>query len=169
MVVLYSSSGWQSSPSRVEELGRPPLNRTSLSVLKSHFARAWIGVYKQLFRLCKPRFVRTMDLQKGFTLSEAVNDGSGKRWCGFRRFKKIGAPLPLMQKHTAWIRTGNLSLIKRNARSDHWGKNANLTCQAVNHCDYKKSQPEKHVESQFGCSRTLVLSPAMKIWIWNSN
>ena len=50
----------------------------SLSVLKSHFARACIGVYKQLYRLCERRFVRTFDLQKGFSLSEAANDGSGK-------------------------------------------------------------------------------------------
>ncbi len=33
---------------------------------------------KQLYRLCKRRFVRTMDLQKAFSLSEAVNDGYGK-------------------------------------------------------------------------------------------
>jgi hypothetical protein len=52
--------------------------RALLSVLKSHFARACIGLYKQLYRLCERRFVRTFDLQKGFSLSEAVNDGSGK-------------------------------------------------------------------------------------------
>ncbi len=40
-----------------------------------------IGVpddFKQFYRLCEQRFVRTMDLQKRFSLSEAVNDGSGK-------------------------------------------------------------------------------------------
>jgi hypothetical protein len=31
------------------------------------------------------------------------------------------------------------------------------------------SQPEKHVESQFGCSPTLVLSLTMKIGLGNSN
>jgi hypothetical protein len=45
----------------------------------------------------------------------------------------------------------------------------------VNQCDYKvllqkkNSQPEKHVESQFGCSPTLVLSPTMKIGLGNSD
>jgi hypothetical protein len=41
---------------------------------------ACIGLFKQsrLCRLCKRRFVRTIDLQKGFSLLEAVNDGSGK-------------------------------------------------------------------------------------------
>jgi hypothetical protein len=33
----------------------------------------------------------------------------------------------------------------------------------------KNSQPEKHVESLFGCSPTLVLSPTMKIGLCNSN
>ncbi len=34
--------------------------------------------FKQLYRLCERRFVRIFDLQKGFSFSEAVNDGSGK-------------------------------------------------------------------------------------------
>ncbi len=33
----------------------------------------------------------------------------------------------------------------------------------------KNSPPEKHVESQFGCSPTLVLSPTTKIELGNSN
>ncbi len=33
----------------------------------------------------------------------------------------------------------------------------------------KHSQPEKHVELQFGCTPTLVLSPTMKIWLGNSS
>jgi hypothetical protein len=33
----------------------------------------------------------------------------------------------------------------------------------------KNSQPEKHVELQFYCSQTLVLSPTMKIGLGNSN
>jgi hypothetical protein len=33
----------------------------------------------------------------------------------------------------------------------------------------KNSQPEKHVESQFGCPPTLVLSPTMKIGLGNLN
>jgi hypothetical protein len=34
---------------------------------------------------------------------------------GAEDLKSFGAPLPLEQKHTVWIRTGNLSLTKRNA------------------------------------------------------
>ena len=90
-----------------------------LSVLKSHFNPTCIVVYKQLCRLCEQRFVRTFDLQKGFSLSEAVNDsdGSGKEMVcqGSEDLKSVGAPLPLEQKHTVWIRTGNLQLIKRTA------------------------------------------------------
>jgi hypothetical protein len=58
-------------------------------------------------------------LQKGFSLSEAVDDAAGNLWerdgLGSEDLKSIGAPLPLEQNHTVWIRTGNLSLIKRNA------------------------------------------------------
>jgi hypothetical protein len=54
------------------------LGKTLLSVLKSHFKRACIEGFKQLYRLCERRFVRTIDLQNGFSLSQAVNDGSGK-------------------------------------------------------------------------------------------
>jgi hypothetical protein len=34
------------------------------------------------------------------------------RWVGFQMedLKSVGAPMPLGQKHTVWIRTGNLSL-----------------------------------------------------------
>ena len=48
----------------------------------------------------------------------------GSRWwrwdrdvfkLGSEDLKSIGAPLPLEQKHTVWIRTGNFSLTKRNA------------------------------------------------------
>jgi hypothetical protein len=55
-------------------------NLSVLVVLKSHFEFACIGLFKQLYRLCERRFVRTFDLQKleGFSLSEAFNDGSGK-------------------------------------------------------------------------------------------
>ncbi len=47
--------------------------RSELQNLKSHFAQACIKLFKQLYRLCERRFVRTIDLQKGFSLSEAVN------------------------------------------------------------------------------------------------
>ena len=61
-----------------EQLAGGPYLNFLLSVLKSHFNRACIGLFKQLYRLCERRFVRTFDLQKGFSFSEAVNDGSGK-------------------------------------------------------------------------------------------
>jgi hypothetical protein len=34
---------------------------------------------------------------------------------GSEDLKSIGAPLPLEQKHTVWIRTGTISLVERNA------------------------------------------------------
>jgi hypothetical protein len=40
-------------------------------------------------------------------------DGLGN--LGSEDLKSFGAPLPLRQKHTVWIRTGNISLVTRNA------------------------------------------------------
>ncbi len=94
------------------ESGPGPLR--PLSVL-SHFNRACIGLFKQLYRLCERRFVRTFDLQKEFSLSEAVDDGGERDGLGSEDLKSVGAPLPLGQKHVFWNKTGNLSLIKRNA------------------------------------------------------
>ena len=71
---------------------------------------------KQLYTSpCEERFVRTFDLQKGFSLSEAVNDGWERNGFGSEDLKSGGAPLPLEQKYTLGIRTGNRSLTKRNA------------------------------------------------------
>ncbi len=52
---------------------------TQVSVLKSHFNRTCIGNCKQLYCLCERRswFVRTIDLQKGFSLSPG---GSQLEW-----------------------------------------------------------------------------------------
>ncbi len=60
----------------------------SVTVLKSHFKRSWSFVLNSCIVFCERRFVRTFDLQKGFSLSEAVNDGCGKGWFkfGLRRF-----------------------------------------------------------------------------------
>ncbi len=100
----------------------------------------------------------------------------GKRWLGFRRFKKLWRAFATRAK--AHRLDQNWQSLPGNAqRSDHWAKNANLTCRDVNHCNYKvwlqkqNSQPEKHVESQFGCSPTqaLVLSPTMEVCLGNSN
>ncbi len=70
---------------------------SDLSVLKSHFEFACIGLFKQLYRLCERRFVRTIDSQKGFSLSEAVYDGSGKEmvWVRVRKLKKLWRALPV--------------------------------------------------------------------------
>ncbi len=71
-------------------------------------------------------------------------------------FKSVGAPLLLEQNHTLWIRTG----------SDHWAKNANLTCHHLNHCNSKvwlqkkNSQTEKPVES---LNHSLVFR---QLWYW---
>ncbi len=57
-------------------------NIQRLSVLKSHFNLTCRFVLNSCIVFCERRFVRifvrTFDLQKGFSLSEAVNDGSGK-------------------------------------------------------------------------------------------
>jgi hypothetical protein len=71
----WSFSTFIPQPGRRIQSGTP--TGVGLSVLKSHFARACIGLFK-LYRLCERRFVRTIDLQKGFSLSEAVDDGAGK-------------------------------------------------------------------------------------------
>ncbi len=55
----------------IPELLVIPTSHPDLSVLKSHFNRT------RSF-LNSLRFVRTFDSQKGFSHSEAVNDGSGK-------------------------------------------------------------------------------------------
>jgi hypothetical protein len=51
----------------------------NLSVLKSHFNLACSFVLNGCIVFCERRYVRTFDLQKGFSLLDAVNDGSGKR------------------------------------------------------------------------------------------
>ncbi len=99
----------------------------------------------------------------------------GKKWFGFWRFKKCWRVFAWQRTNTRHLDQNWQSLACKAQRSDHWAKNANLTCQGANDCDYKvliakkNSQPEKHVESQCGCSPTLVLSPTMKIWLGNSN
>jgi hypothetical protein len=61
----------------------------------------------------------------------------GKRWFGFkfRRFKKLWRAFANRAK--AHLLDWNWqSLAYKVQRSDHWAKNANLTCWDVNHCDY---------------------------------
>ncbi len=109
---------------------------------------------------CERRFVRTFDLQKGFSLSVSLGGSQWWLWervgLGPEDLKSFGAPLPLGQKHTFWNRTGNFSLIKRNAlttepRMRIWHVERWIIAIIKSKCK-KNSQPEKHVESQFGCS-----------------
>ncbi len=106
------SNLWYCRLARIQMLKEYHDSRNAmLSVLKSHFAWACIGVYKQLYCLCKQIFISTIDLQEGFSLSEAVENGS--QWerdgLGSKDLQSVGTPLPLEQKHTVEIRISNFS------------------------------------------------------------
>ena len=60
----------------------------------------------------------------------------GKRWFGFRRFKKCWRAFATRAKAHRLDQNWQ-SLASKAQRSDHEAKNANLTCQDVNRCDYK--------------------------------
>jgi hypothetical protein len=60
----------------------------------------------------------------------------GKRWFGFRRFKKCWRAFATRAKAHR-LDQNRQSLAYKAQRSNHWAKNANLTYQDVNHCDYK--------------------------------
>ncbi len=72
-----------------------------------------------------------------------MDQALGKRWFGFWRFKKcVGtvtlSSLPLEQNLKAHCLDQNRqSLAHKAQRTNHWAKNANLTCWDVNNCDYK--------------------------------
>jgi hypothetical protein len=68
----------------------------------------------------------------------------GKRWFGFRRFKKLWRTIAIRAKAHR-VDQNWQSLADKAQRGNHLAKNANLTCQ------------------------DLVLSPTMKIWLWNFN
>ncbi len=89
---------------------------TLLSVLKSHFARACIRLFKQLSSKGEKRFVRTHWLY------------ASRRFCEWGLFyllvsvsfdsedlKRLRALSPLGQKHAFRIWTGNLPIVHRNA------------------------------------------------------
>jgi len=89
-----------------------------LSVLKSHFKRACIGLFKQLLSKSEKRFVRTHWLQEVLGLSEVL-------WVRLfyllvsvsfdsEDLKRLRALSPLGQKHAFWNRTGNLPIVQRN-------------------------------------------------------
>jgi hypothetical protein len=88
--------------------------------------------------------------------------------------KSVGAPKPLGQKHTAWIRTGNLSLIKRNALTTEprlqTGHNIvrNIAVYEVE-MQKRKLQPRNHVGTCCCYSPTLALGSAMDIWLGVTN
>ncbi len=88
--------------------------------------------------------------------------------------KRAGALTPLGQKHTGWIWTGNLTLVKRNALTTEPqllildGKIWNIAVYEVE-LQKKKLQHRKHVRMCCRCLPTLVLSPALEIWLGESN
>ncbi len=90
----------------------------ALSVVKSHFNRTRSFVIEQLLSKSEKRFVRTHWLQEVLGLSEVL-------WLRLfyllvsvsfdsEDLKRLRALSPLGQKHTAWIRTGNLPIVQRN-------------------------------------------------------
>ena len=88
--------------------------------------------------------------------------------------KSVGAPKPPGQKHTTLIRTGNLSLTKRNALTIEprlqTGHNVvrNIVVYEVE-MQKRKLQPRKHVGECCCYSPTLALGSAMEIWLWVIN
>ncbi len=100
-----------------------------LSVLKSHFNPACIGVYKQLYRLLRMKIPpHKRDLASRRQSMVAL----GKRWFGFRRFKKYWRAFATRAKAHRLDQNWQSPTYKAQ-RSNHWAKNANLTCQGVNH------------------------------------
>jgi hypothetical protein len=87
----------------------------NLSVLKSHFNLTCIGLFKQLYCLCERRFVRTFDLQKGFSLSEAVNEGSGKEMVWVQKIWRAFA----IRAKAHRLDQNQQSLADKAQRSDH--------------------------------------------------
>ncbi len=88
--------------------------RVCLSVLKSHFNRACIGLFEQLLSKSEKRFVRTHWLQASrrscdwglFYLLVSVSFDS-------EDIKRLRSLSLLGQKHAFWIRTGNLPIVQR--------------------------------------------------------
>ncbi len=88
---------------------RKPNEVSCLSVLMMHFSRDCIGGCKQLYSPCEERFVRTFDLQKGFSLSICKRDlasrrqsmmALGKRWFGVPKIYKVLARICHLSKST---------------------------------------------------------------------
>ena len=59
----------------------------------------------------------------------------GKRWFGFRRFKKCWRAFATRAKAHRLDQNWQ-SLAHKAQRSNHWAKTANLTYQDANHCNY---------------------------------
>ncbi len=111
--------------------------RNVLSVLKSHFNPACSFVLNSCIVFCERRFVRTFDSQKDLASRRHSMMALGKRsWFGFRRFKKCWRAFATRAKAHSLDQNWQ-SLAHKAQRSNHWAKNANLTSQDVNHCDYK--------------------------------
>ncbi len=112
---------------------------TILSVLKSHFAWACIGLFKQLYRLCERRFVRTHSgwLQEVLGLSEVLWVRTvlfvGKCEVRFLRFKKGSRALAIRAKAHRLDQNRQPPHCIMQC-SIHWAKPTNLTYQNANNC-----------------------------------
>jgi hypothetical protein len=74
-----------------------------------------IRLFKPLYCLCERRFVRTFDLQKGFSLSEAVNEGSGKEMVWVQKIWRAFA----IRAKAHRLDQNQQSLADKEQRSDH--------------------------------------------------
>ncbi len=137
-----------------------------LSVLKSHFARPCIRLFKQLLSKSEKRFVRTHWLQEVLGLSEVLWERTvlfvGKCEFRFRRFEQ-GSRAPATRAKACRLDQNRQSPDCTTQRSNHWAKTTNLTCQDVNHCDYK-AWLQKRIHNQKNMlNRSLI---ARQLWCW---
>ncbi len=98
----------------------------------------------------------------------------GRPSCILEREGLVSEAKATGQKHTVWIRTGNLSLANRNALTTEprlqTGRNIkrNIAVYEVE-MQKRKLQPRKHVGECCCYSPTLALGSAMEIWLWVIN
>ncbi len=137
-----------------------------LSVLKSHFNLACIGLFKQLLSKSEKRFVRTHWLQGVLGLSEVLWVRTvlfvGKCEFRSRRFKKASRALATRAK-ARLLDQNRQSPDCTAQRSNHWAKTTNLTFQSVNHCDYKVWLQKRIHNQKNMLNRNLI---ARQLWCW---
>ena len=86
------------------------------------------------------------------------------------KLESVGALKPLGQKHTTWIRTGNLSLTKCNTPTTEsrlqtgYIISRNIAVYEIE-MQKRKLQSRWHVGECCCCSPTLALGSAMEIWL----